>query len=97
MGMMHDGPRYRAEIKDAWRDTAQYLIVIDDGQVMYPVRRSDLRPGDTEESIRAMGDAAYAEFCHAVPATGTAHPGTAECNTVCRLLIEGGAEHWRVV
>ena len=72
-------------------------IVVKDGQFMYPVQKSDLHPGDSEEKVRGMSAGEYADWCQNVPADlRFAEVGTQECIELCNALIAKGAEVWSV-
>jgi hypothetical protein len=78
---------------------ASKYIVVNDGQFVYPVRKSALRAGDTEKSVRAMSGDEYAAWCQDVPADFAAAGGSVgsqECIDFCEALIEAGADQWHV-
>lgn len=77
--------------------SAKSYVVINDGQNVYPVLRSDLREGDSATVIRGMDGDEYADWCNAVPADQrVAAAGTGEMSDLCDELIEAGATQWRV-
>jgi hypothetical protein len=79
--------------------TATDYIIINDGQYVYPVLRSDLdRSGQTEESLRAMDGDEYSAWCSSgrVPVAEARCVGSAECIRRCQDLQEEGAETWYI-
>lgn len=87
-----------ASIREQIISEAVNYVVVNDGQFRFPVRKSDLRAGDSEETIRAMDGDSYAEFCNSgVPADlRVGDVGTKECIDLCNALVEAGAELWNV-
>lgn len=75
----------------------QTYIVINDGQFLYPVLRSDLREGDTEARVKAMDSDEYSAWCNFVPADERQYViGSQEMIEFCRALQADGAETWYV-
>lgn len=73
-------------------------VIIDDGAYRYPVQKSDLRPGDTPDVLRAMNDAEYQDWCQEVPADFRfGELASEELGEFMDYLIDGGAEVWRIV
>lgn len=78
-------------------ENAKAYVVVNDGQFRYPVLRSDMRPGDTEEVVTEMNSDEYAAWCNAVPADlRYADVGTRELIDLCSELESCGADVWNV-
>lgn len=76
---------------------ARSFIVINDGQVCFPVGRAEAeQSGATEESVRAMDEDEYAEWCRQMPVYDSGQPGSESCINLCRMLVAGGADEWHV-
>lgn len=78
---------------------AEY-VVINDGQFQYPVKKSHLRPEDSEESLKKMSGDEYSIWCHQeVPADFAAAGGDAgsqKCIDFCEALKADGADVWYI-
>ena len=82
--------------KQIIKDANNY-IVVDDGQFRYPVRRSSLRPGDSETLVKSMSGDEYGAWCQVVPSDlRIGEAGTLECLQLCEDLVEAGADVWHV-
>lgn len=79
---------------------AKEYVVIDDGQFQYPVLKSDLRPNDTQDMLKAMSADQYSAWCNTeVPADFAAAGGTVgsqECIDFCEALKDAGADTWYI-
>lgn len=76
---------------------AKNYIVVSDGQFQYPVKKSSLHPGDTEEMVKDMSGEEYDAWCQDVPADlRVGEVGTWACIDLCRDLIDAGADEWDV-
>lgn len=76
-------------------DLSSHYVVIDDGQVRYPVLRRSLGADDTEASLRAMDAEEYGDWCRRVPCEEFGEPiGSQEMIDLCATLIDAGAEEW---
>lgn len=73
-------------------NAAEY-VVINDGQFLYPLKKSDVNDV-TPAKLRKMDEDEYAEWCRNHPCI--VEVGSQEIIDLCRELIDDGADEWYI-